>query len=41
MADQIATFDEQRLKSRPATLSHDDICAVERAICVELGITPS
>jgi hypothetical protein len=41
MADRIATFDKQRLKSRPASLSHDDICAVERAICVELGITPS
>jgi hypothetical protein len=40
MADQIAAFDE-RLKSRPATLSHNDICAIERAICVELGITPS
>jgi hypothetical protein len=35
MAGQIATFDKQRLKSRPATLSHDDICAVERAICVK------
>jgi len=41
MAGQIATFDKQRLKSRPATLSHDDICAVERAICVQVGITPS
>jgi hypothetical protein len=38
MADQIAIFDEERLKSRPATLSHDDICAVERAICVQVVV---
>jgi hypothetical protein len=40
MAEQIAAFDKRRLKSRAETWSHDDICAVERASCVELGITP-
>jgi mRNA interferase MazF len=37
MADQIATVSKQRLKSRLATLSLDDIRAVERAIRVQLG----
>ena len=41
MADQIATVSKQRLKSRFATLSADDIRAVERAICVQLGISQS
>src|ERR1700683_5255118 len=41
MADQIATVSRQRLKSRLATLSIDDIRAVERAICVQLGLSPS
>ena len=41
MADQIATVSKQRLKSRLATLSPEDIRAVERAIRVQLGLTPS
>ena len=41
MADQIATVSKQRLKSRVATLSLDDICAVERAVRVQLGLSPS
>jgi len=41
MARQIATFDKQRLKSRPAGLSHGDISAVERAILVQLGLSLS
>jgi mRNA interferase MazF len=40
MADQIATVSKQRLKSRVA-LSPDDIRAVERAIRVQLGLSPS
>jgi mRNA interferase MazF len=40
MADQIATVSKQRLKSRQATLSLDDIRAVERAIRVQLGLSP-
>lgn len=38
MADQIATVSKQRLKSRLATLSPDDIHAVERAVRVQLGL---
>jgi mRNA interferase MazF len=41
MADQIATVSKRRLKSRSATLSLDDIRAVERAIRVQLGLSPS
>jgi mRNA interferase MazF len=41
MADQIATVSKQRLKSRLATLSLDDVRAVERAICVQLGLLPT
>ena len=41
MADQIATVSKQRLKSKSATLSLDDVRAVERAICVQLGLLPS
>jgi mRNA-degrading endonuclease toxin of MazEF toxin-antitoxin module len=40
MADQISTISKQRLKSRVATLSPDDIRAVERAIRVQLGLSP-
>ena len=40
-ADQSATVSKQRLKSRVATLSLDDIRAVERAIRVQLGLSPS
>jgi len=41
MADQIATVSKRRLKSKLATLSLDDVRAVERAICVQLGLSPS
>ena len=41
MADQIATVIKQRFKSRLATLSLDDVRAVERAIGVQLGLSPS
>jgi len=41
MADQIATVSKQRLKSRLAALSLDDMHAVERAICVQLGLPAS
>jgi mRNA interferase MazF len=40
MADQIATVSKQRLKSRLANLSLDDLHAVERAIRVQLGLSP-
>jgi mRNA interferase MazF len=39
MADQIATVGKLRLKSKMATLSIEDIRAVERAISVQLGLT--
>jgi mRNA-degrading endonuclease toxin of MazEF toxin-antitoxin module len=38
MADQIATVGKQRLKSKLATLSLDDIRSVERAIRIQLGL---
>ena len=41
MADQIATVGKQRLKSQLATLSLEDIRAIERAIRVQLGLTTS
>ena len=41
MADQIATVSKQRLKSRLATLSPDDIRAIERALRVQLGLWPA
>ena len=41
MADQIATVSKQRLKSRLAALTLDDMHAVERAICVQLGLPAS
>jgi mRNA interferase MazF len=41
MADQIATVCKQRLKSRLATLSLNDLRAVERAIRVQLGLSAS
>jgi len=40
MADQISTVSKQRLKSKLATLSIDDIRGVERAICLQLGLSP-
>lgn len=41
MADQIATVSKQRLKQRLATLSLDDIRAIERAIRIQHGLSPS
>jgi mRNA interferase MazF len=41
MADQIATVSKQRLKSRLASLALDDVHAIERAICTQLGLSPS
>ena len=38
MADQIATVSKQRLKSRLATLSPDDVRAIEQAIRIQLGL---
>ena len=38
MADQIATVSKRRLKDRIASLSLDDLRAVERAIQVQLGL---
>lgn len=40
MADQIATVSKQRLKSKFGTLSLDDVHALERAICIQLGLSP-
>jgi hypothetical protein len=38
---QIATVGKQRLKSKLATLSPDDVRAIERAICIQLGLSTS
>jgi len=38
MADQIATVSKQRLKSKVATLTDDDMRAVERAVRLQLGL---
>ncbi len=38
MADQIATVSKRRLKGRIASLSLDDLRAVERVIQVQLGL---
>jgi mRNA interferase MazF len=37
MADQIATVSKQRLKSKLGNLSSEDMLAIERAVCVQLG----
>ncbi len=41
MAEQIATVSKQRLQSRLASLSLDDLRAVDRAISLQLGLSPS
>ncbi|MGA3098426.1 MAG: hypothetical protein ABSF25_18385 [Bryobacteraceae bacterium] len=41
MADQFATVGKQRLQSRLATPSIEDLRAVGRAIRVQLGLSPS
>jgi mRNA-degrading endonuclease toxin of MazEF toxin-antitoxin module len=38
MADQIATISKLRLKDRFGRLSRVDMTAVERAICLQLGL---
>ncbi len=38
MADQLATVSKQRLFRRAGILSEDDMCKVEEAIKVQLGI---
>ena len=38
MADQIATVSKSRLKTRIASLAHEDLHAVVRAIQVQLGL---
>ncbi len=38
MADQIATVSKERLRSRLAILSLDDMYAIERAIRIQLGL---
>jgi mRNA-degrading endonuclease toxin of MazEF toxin-antitoxin module len=40
MADQIATVGKRRLKSKLATLSLDDVRSAERAVCIQLGLSP-
>jgi mRNA interferase MazF len=38
MADQIATISKQRLRERVGRLAAGDIAAVERVICLQLGL---
>jgi mRNA interferase MazF len=38
MADQLSTISKRRLRERVARLNREDIAAVERAICVQLGL---
>ena len=38
MADQLSTISELRLRERVGRLNREDIAAVERAICVQLGL---
>lgn len=38
MADQFGTVSKQRLRDRAGRLSPPDMAAVERAICVQLGL---
>jgi hypothetical protein len=40
MADRIATVGKRRLKSKLATLSLDDVRSAERAVCIQLGLSP-
>ena len=41
ITSNVKRVSKKRLKSKLATLSLDDIRAVERAICVQLGLPPS
>lgn len=38
MADQLSTISKLRLRDRIGRLSHEDMAAVERAICLQLGL---
>lgn len=38
MADQIATVSKQRLRERWGSISAENMAAIERAICVQLGL---
>ena len=38
MADQLCTISKVRLREKIARLSHADMAAVERAICLQLGL---
>src|SRR5260370_37537103 len=38
MADQLSTISKQRLRDRIGRLSPDDMIAVERVICLQLGL---
>jgi mRNA interferase MazF len=38
MADQLSTIGKERLRERLGRLERDDIAAVERAICLQLGL---
>ncbi|MGE5269039.1 MAG: type II toxin-antitoxin system PemK/MazF family toxin [Thiohalocapsa sp.] len=38
MADQLSTISKQRLRSRIASLGAEEMSAVERAICLQLGL---
>jgi len=38
MADQLSTISKLRLRDRAGRLSPEDMTAVERAICVQLGL---
>ena len=38
MADQLSTISKLRLRERVGRLNQEDIAAVERAICVQLGL---
>jgi len=38
MADQLSTISKLRLREKVGRLNQEDIAAVERAICVQLGL---
>jgi mRNA interferase MazF len=38
MADQLSTISRLRLRNRVGRLDRNDIAAVERAICLQLGL---
>jgi mRNA interferase MazF len=38
MADQLSTISKHRLRERLGRLDRDDMAAVERAICLQLGL---